>query len=395
MIGKTISHYKIVEQLGAGGMGVVYKAQDTKLDRFVALKFLPSHLIKNVNDLARFSQEAKAAAALNHPNVCTIHEIHDEGENPFIVMEYVKGKTLRDILNEKAQKGLALQECVDIFIQIAEALNNAHKEGIVHRDIKSDNIMITPDGRVKVMDFGLAKLRGSLKLTKSSSTVGTVAYMSPEHLQGKEVDGRSDIFSFGVVIYEILTGKLPFKGEYESAMMYAILNEEPEPIQKYQPDMSSELLHVLNRALEKDPDQRYQSINDMLIDLKRLKRDNDKTLRKTLTEMPVQPARKKSVISKIGLWLLVGTTALVVILYISFHFIQKCSNGQPPEQMQITQITTHGKAKMAAISPDGKYIVHVMEEAGKESLWLRQVATGSNVEIFPSTAVSFIGLTFK
>jgi len=276
MIGKTISHYKIIEKIGEGGMGVVYKARDTKLDRVVALKFLPSHLTKKESDLKRFIQEAKAAAALNHPNVCTIHEIHDEGENPFIVMEYVEGETLRE---RKKEKGKKIQQIIDYAIQIAEALKTAHAKGVVHRDIKSDNIMITDDGRVKVMDFGLAKLRGSVQLTKSSSTLGTVAYMSPEHLQGQEVDARTDIFSFGVVLYEMLTGKLPFKGEYDSAMMYAIVNEEPQQIQQYRSDLPSELLHVLNRALEKDPEERYQSVKEMLIDLKRLKRDTSKVSR--------------------------------------------------------------------------------------------------------------------
>jgi len=237
MIGEIVSHYQILEKLGEGGMGVVYKAHDTKLDRIVALKFLPSHLTRSDTDKARFLQEAKAAAALNHPNVCTIHEIHDEGENLFIVMEYVEGKTLRDIVHDNLPKVLNIGEIVDIAIQTAEALKIAHRKGIVHRDIKSDNIMFTEAGQVKIMDFGLAKLRGSLKMTKTSSTVGTLAYMSPEHLQGKDVDARSDIFSFGVVLYEMLTGQLPFKGDYDSAMMYAILNEEPEPIQKYRSDL--------------------------------------------------------------------------------------------------------------------------------------------------------------
>jgi serine/threonine protein kinase len=299
VIGKTISHYKILEKLGEGGMGVVYKAEDTKLKRTVALKFLPSHLTKNKTDKARFLQEAQAAAALNHPNVCTTHEIHDEGENPFIVMEYLEGKTLRDIVHENPpESGMpGIREVVNHAIQIAEALKAAHGKGIVHRDVKSENIMVTETDQVKVMDFGLAKLRGSVKLTKSSSTVGTVAYMSPEHIEGKEVDARTDIFSFGVVLYEMLTGQLPFKGEYESAMMYAIVNEEPEPIQKYRSDMASELLHVLNRTLEKKPDERYQSVNDMLIDLKR---DTDKVSGESLKEMPVATSRKKSRISQIA-----------------------------------------------------------------------------------------------
>jgi tetratricopeptide (TPR) repeat protein/tRNA A-37 threonylcarbamoyl transferase component Bud32/TolB-like protein len=299
MIGKTISHYRIIEQLGAGGMGVVYKAHDTKLDRIVALKFLPSHLTKSDTDKTRFLQEAKAAAALNHPNVCTIFEIHDEGDNPFIVMEYVEGKTLRDIVHDNLPKVSDIRETIDIAIQTADALNAAHSKGIVHRDIKSENIMVTETGQVKVMDFGLAKMSGSVKLTKTSSTVGTLAYMSPEHLEGKEVDARNDIFSFGVVLYEMLTGQLPFKGEYDSAMMYSILNEEPEPLQKYRPELSSEFLHILNRALEKAPEERYQSAKDMLIDLKRLKRDTDKLSNKAMIKVhPEERVSTAEVIEK-------------------------------------------------------------------------------------------------
>jgi len=324
MIGKTISHYKILEKLGEGGMGIVYTAQDTKLDRSVALKFLPSHLTKNEIDLARFVQEAKAAAALNHPNVCTIHEIHDEGENPFIVMEYVEGETLRNKiikspLSRRDLGGLPIENVIYIAIQIAEALKAAHGKGIVHRDIKSENIMVTDTGQVKVMDFGLAKLRGSVKLTKSSSTVGTMAYMSPEHLQGKEVDSRADIFSFGVVLYEMLTGQLPFKGEYDSAMMYSIVNEEPEPIQQYRSDLSSELLHVLNRALEKNPEERYQSVNDMLIDLKRLKRETGRISLKSISGKTVSPESESAKTLRLSKrWRIIGIGIVSVLVIIFF-----------------------------------------------------------------------------
>jgi serine/threonine protein kinase len=311
MIGKTFSHYKILEKLGEGGMGVVYKAQDTKLDRIIALKFLPSHLNKSDTDIERFLQEAKAAAALNHPNVCTIHEIHDEGENPFIVMEYVQGLTLSEKIKVERFK---IKDTIDYAIQIAEALKTAHSKGIIHRDIKSENIMVTETDQVKVMDFGLAKLRGSIKLTKSSSTVGTLAYMAPENIQGQEIDARTDIFSFGVVLYEMLTGQLPFKGDYESAMMYAILNEEPEPIQQYRSDLSSEFLHVLNRALEKNPDERYQSVNDMLIDLKRLKRDTDRISRESISEMTIPPRTESVRMSRLSKRLWIAGVCFVVVI---------------------------------------------------------------------------------
>jgi serine/threonine protein kinase len=280
MIGQTIFHYKILEKLGEGGMGVVYKAEDTKLKRTVALKFLPRGLEAHEPERARFLQEAQAAAALNHPNICTIHDIAAEDDQQFIVMEYVEGKTLRQMVPlQKVQTG------IDYAIQIGEALQEAHGKGIVHRDIKTDNIMVNSKNQIKVMDFGLAKLKGSLKLTKTSSTVGTLAYMAPEQIQGGEVDARSDIFSFGILLYEMLTGKLPFRGEHEAAMMYSIVNEDSEPIQKYLPDASSDLIHVLNRLLEKNPQDRYQSIAEAVIELKRLKRDTSRVRRiQTITQ---------------------------------------------------------------------------------------------------------------
>jgi len=283
---KMILHYKIIEQVGQGGMGVVYKAHDTKLDRTVALKFLPSQITVNDTDKERFLQEAKAAAALNHPNVCVIHDIQEYQDKQFIVMEYVDGNTLRLKI---ADRRFEINEAIDVAIQIGEALQEAHSKSIVHRDVKSDNIMITASNQVKVMDFGLAKLKGSLKLTKSSSTVGTLAYMAPEQIQGEEVDARSDIFSFGVLLYEMLTGKLPFKGDYEAALMYSILNEQAEPIEKHIPDISSELLHIINRSLEKDPENRYQSIKDIIIDLRRLKRDTV-----SISKFPVDLQPQKS-----------------------------------------------------------------------------------------------------
>ena len=224
MIGKTTSHYKILEKLGEGGMGVVYKVQDTKLDRLLALKFLPPQLTINEADKERLLQEAKAASAINHPNVCVIHDIQEHEQQPFIVMEYVEGENLSNYIRTADSQLLKMSDVLEWVLQIAAALEVAHGKDIVHRDIKSENIMVTKSKQIKVMDFGLAKLRGSLKLTKTSTTVGTLGYMAPEQLEGKATDVRSDIFSFGVVLYEMLTGKLPFRGEYESAIMYTILN---------------------------------------------------------------------------------------------------------------------------------------------------------------------------
>jgi Tol biopolymer transport system component len=286
MIGRTIAHYKILEKLGEGGMGVVYKALDTKLDRMAALKFMPHHITPDDAEEARFLQEAKAASALNHPNVCTIYGIHETGGTKFIEMEFVEGATLRQKLPVQS-----LAEAIAYGVQIADALNDAHQKGIVHRDIKADNIMINSKNQVKVMDFGLAKLKGSLKLTKATSTVGTLAYMAPEQIQGGDVDGRSDIFSFGVVLYEMLTGRLPFRSEHEAALMYSIINDEPDPIQKHRADLPPVLVNMISRALEKDPNERYQSMNEMVIELRRLQKQSTMVSRASLAAMPAyEPA---------------------------------------------------------------------------------------------------------
>lgn len=274
MIGQSISHYKILDKLGEGGMGVVYKAADTKLNRTVALKFLPDRVNKDEAAKARFLQEAQAAAALNHPNICTIYGIEEHEGHLFISMEYIEGGTLREKLPFAKS-----DDALTIAMQIGEALQDAHAKGIVHRDIKADNVMLSAKGQAKVMDFGLAKLKGSLKLTRTSSTVGTLGYMAPEQIQGGEVDHRSDIFSFGVLLFEILTGKLPFRGDHEAAMVYSIVNEEPESIQKYLPAASPELARILEKALEKDPAERYQTAADLVVDLRRVKKQSTKVSR--------------------------------------------------------------------------------------------------------------------
>ena len=267
MIGQTISHYKILDKLGEGGMGVVYKARDTKLDRTVALKFLPSHLIASQNEKKRFTLEAKSAAALNHPNICTIHGVDEHKGRQYIVMELVEGTTLRDKIKDGTVDTVS---AIHYGQQIAEALEVAHSKNIVHRDIKSANIMVTRDGRVKVMDFGLAKINGSPQVTKTGKTVGTVTYMSPEQLRGDAADERSDIWSFGVVLYEMLTGRLPFCDTYEHAVMYSILNKEPDSVSGINPSVSSELESVVNRCMAKEPGERYQSATGLLEDLNKL-----------------------------------------------------------------------------------------------------------------------------
>ncbi len=273
MIGTTVSHYKILEKLGEGGMGIVYKAQDTRLDRFVALKFLPQRLESSEADRARFIQEAKAAAALNHPNICTVIDIAERDGQMFIVMEFVDGQTLQ----EKKQS-LNFRQAVDIGIQVAEGLSAAHEKGIVHRDIKPENIMIRKDGIAQIMDFGLAKLRGlkATRLTREGSTVGTAGYMSPEQVQGLETDHRSDIFSLGVVLYELFAGQLPFNGVHETALAYEIVNIDAAPISSIKPEIDPQLDAIVLECLEKDPRERTQSAAQIAIDLKRYRRESSR-----------------------------------------------------------------------------------------------------------------------
>ncbi|MCZ6704056.1 MAG: serine/threonine-protein kinase, partial [Ignavibacteria bacterium] len=272
MIGKIISHYRILEKLGEGGMGVVYKAEDTKLKREVAIKFLPHHISLNKEEHHRFEIEAQAAAALNHSNIATVYAIEESDEDVFIAMEYIDGVKLKD----KIKSGpIPVDEMINIATQIAEGLYAAHKKGIIHRDIKSSNIMITEDGKVKIMDFGLAKIKGGTELTKIGSTVGTAAYMSPEQAKGEGVDHRTDIWSFGVVLYEMLTGTLPFKGDYEQAVIYSILNEEPEPNKNLGSLALNKLEQIVMRCLVKSKDVRYESCSKLLSDLKSLNKKQE------------------------------------------------------------------------------------------------------------------------
>src|SRR3972149_887717 len=289
MIGREIGHYKILDKLGEGGMGVVYKALDTKLDRPVALKFLPPHLSSSPEEKERFLHEAKAASALSHPNITVIHEINESEGQVYIAMEYVEGKTLKKLAESKE---LSLRKALDLAIQACDGLAAAHKKEIIHRDIKSENLMLTKEGQVKIMDFGLAKVKGATKLTKAGSTLGTTAYMSPEQASGEEIDQRSDIFSFGVVLYELLAGQLPFKGEHQAAVIYSILNEEPQPLARYNNQVSGKLEEIVSKALAKDREERYQHIDDLQADLRR-ERKNLEYARSGQVAVPVTAAPSK------------------------------------------------------------------------------------------------------
>jgi tetratricopeptide (TPR) repeat protein/TolB-like protein len=311
--GSMVSHYRIVEQIGAGGMGVVYKAIDTKLDRTAALKFMPPHLLCDPDARERFIHEAKAASALSHPNITTIYEIEEAGGQCFLAMEYVEGSSIRDALK---QDRIAVTDILDIAIQIAEGLHAAHSKDVVHRDIKPGNVMVTKGGLVKIMDFGLAKLKGVTKLTKTGTTLGTLPYMSPEQAAGKEVDQRSDIFSFGVMLYEMIAGRLPFRGENEAAIVNSIVNDTPEPLARYKADVPQGVQHIVDKALAKNRDERYQHADDLLADLKHERRISD-SLKTAGLMQPAGAGRRRTRILR--LLAIAAVVAVIAVIYFVFE----------------------------------------------------------------------------
>jgi serine/threonine-protein kinase len=314
MIGKVISHYRILEKIGAGGMGVIYKAEDTRLKRTVALKFLPPHALDSENDRRRFVQEAQAAASLDHPNICTIYEI-DETDDAFIAMGYIEGHTLTDKISAGALK---LTDAIDVAIQVAQGLSEAHSKKIIHRDIKSANVMITSRGIAKIMDFGIAKLPGGHALTKTGTTMGTLTYMSPEQVQGDEVDRRSDLWSLGVLLYEMIAGRAPFRGDRAEALMYSIVNQEPEPLAAFRAGVPADLQRVVGKALAKRPSERYQNADDLIVDLNAVARE--------MGGVPSDRADTKRAGSRVAIAIAIGAV-LVALLVVGRNYVFPPSSG--------------------------------------------------------------------
>jgi len=426
MIGQTISHYRVTGRLGSGGMGVVYEAQDLTLGRRVALKFLPPELARDASALDRFLLEARAASALNHPNICTIYAVENDGDQSFISMELIEGQGL----DTKLHSGpLPVDRLLDVSIQLADALDAAHSKGIVHRDIKPANIFLTPRGQVKVLDFGLAKLSGAAgkgieavdvtrdglrtaSLTSPGSTVGTVAFMSPEQARGEPLDARTDLFSLGTVIYQMATGHLPFPGNTSAVIFNAILERDPVPAVQLNPQVTPRLQELIDKLLEKDRDLRYQSAADLRGDLRRLKRDTEsgRKISQPISASSVAvPTVASSVRSSSGSAVVAaarehklgaGFITLVAVALIAaagygIYALFNRSRPSPFENISITKVTETGKAALVAISPDGKYILNVVRDAGKESLWLRNLPTNSDTQVIPPAEVEYAHLRFS
>jgi len=427
LVGKSILHYTIVRELGSGGMGVVYEAEDSRLGRHVALKFLPRELEQDPRALERFKQEARAASALNHPNICTIYAIEECDGQTFIAMELLEGQGLSDRIDGHP---LPLEKIIDIGIQITDALDVAHSRGIVHRDLKPANIFLTTRGQAKILDFGLAKLihdrRAALEtvasnapatamLTSPGTAVGTVAYMSPEQARGEELDGRSDLFSLGDILYEMATGKIPFEGNTSAVIFQGILDRHPRPVRELNGALPLKLDEIIDKALEKDLELRYQSAAEMRADLKRLKRDSSgyvshasrpavagDTGAATVADRGARESKSDAVVRRRRLGgPIILTLSLIMIALGSYGLFKRFQQWRgdsgpiPFENMRMERLTNSGHIMLATISPDGKYVVNVVDEGqGQQSLWMRHIATGSNAQIMAPFEGHYAGLTF-
>jgi Tol biopolymer transport system component/tRNA A-37 threonylcarbamoyl transferase component Bud32 len=397
MLGQTFGHYRIESKLGEGGMGVVYKARDLHLDRFIALKVLRPEKVREPERRRRFIQEAKAASALSHPNIIHVYDIDQADGVQFMAIEYVEGKALGELIG---RKGLAISETLNYGVQIADALAAAHAAGIIHRDIKPGNIMVNEKGLAKVLDFGLAKLVETTggdpfaptvtikdaARTEEGAILGTVAYMSPEQAEGKKLDARSDIFSFGSVLYQMLTGKRPFQGETRMSTLSAILSKEPKRVRDLVPELPLELERVVSRCLRKDPARRFQNMADVKVALEELRDESASgKLRSgaaTARKLDRSPA-------------MLAAVAIVLVIGFGLYKWFAAARHAPFQKVNINRITGTGTATAAVISPDGRYVVHSISEAGRESLWMRQVATDSNVQIVPPALIRYTGLTLS
>jgi serine/threonine-protein kinase len=396
MIGKTVGHFKIIEKIGEGGMGIVYKAEDRKLDREVALKFLPSATLSNQNEKDRFVREAKAAAALNHPNIAHIYAIEEIGDQMFIAMEYIDGENLHEKLNSAQSSPLPLDKAIDYAIQISHGLKAAHDKDIVHRDVKSANMMVTKKGTVKIMDFGLAKLSNKSLLTHEGTTLGTVAYMSPEQAQGNSVDHRSDIWSLGVILYEIISGKLPFIGDYEQAVIYNILNNEYEPLTAVRSGVPIALDGVIAKCLTKDPDMRYQHVDEIPADLKAALENKNTVSRIVVQEEKQKPQATVKSKSVIG-WqfqLIIAVTLVALAVLLTYIFLTDADHGDTRSYRFELTMTGNSLESALAISPDGKSCAYTgLDIEGKKHLYLSKFDQFERISI--ASAENFINPFFS